>query len=345
MSSLKFFLVGLIFILAPIFVSADFQAAMQNYQKENYEVAYTEFESLAEIGNAEAIYNIGVMHYKGQFVKKDIVQAYVWMKLANSFDEYFKYSVVEKEIPENKKKDADIVYKKLNIEYGVKTISENYKPIFSNVLQRVSDEYPQILPILKIAPIYPPRAAERGREGIVLVSYEVLANGSVANVELVNQNPIDKDFTKQSIKAAKKFKYRAVNENRTLKHPISKLATNRFSFSLSFNGSKNKKRKKLSKIIAAVQEGSNEAQYLLAVEAPSLYGAKLDEEKKLELLLVSATNGHAKSQLELGFKLLNGNYCKVDIEKATKWIIKAAESGDEYAKKLVSRYSLLDEVQ
>ncbi len=63
------------------------------------------------------------------------------------------------------------------------------------------------LPIVKIAPMYPPVAQSRGIEGYCLVEYTVTTAGTVKDVTVVEADPKG-IFDKVSISAALKFKYR-----------------------------------------------------------------------------------------------------------------------------------------
>ena len=63
------------------------------------------------------------------------------------------------------------------------------------------------LPIVKIAPVYPPVAQNRGIEGHCLVEYTVTTTGTVKDVVVVEADPKG-IFDKVSIAAAMKFKYR-----------------------------------------------------------------------------------------------------------------------------------------
>ena len=63
------------------------------------------------------------------------------------------------------------------------------------------------LPIVKIAPVYPPVAQSRGIEGHCLVEYTVTAAGTTRDVVVIEAEPKG-IFNKVSIAAALKFKYR-----------------------------------------------------------------------------------------------------------------------------------------
>lgn len=65
----------------------------------------------------------------------------------------------------------------------------------------------EFLPIVKVAPQYPRRAASRGIEGYCTVEYTVTKNGSVKDPVVVDAQP-EGIFDRASIQAALKFKYK-----------------------------------------------------------------------------------------------------------------------------------------
>jgi bla regulator protein blaR1 len=77
-----------------------------------------------------------------------------------------------------------------------------------------SDSYnSEYLPIVKVAPVYPPRAVARGLEGYVVVRYTVNETGSTENVEVVESSSTL--FEQAAIESALKYKYRPRLENGT----------------------------------------------------------------------------------------------------------------------------------
>lgn len=64
------------------------------------------------------------------------------------------------------------------------------------------------LPLVKVAPAYPRRAASRGIEGYCIVEYTVTAQGATKGVELVADACSNSIFEKPSLEAAGKFKYK-----------------------------------------------------------------------------------------------------------------------------------------
>ena len=74
----------------------------------------------------------------------------------------------------------------------------------------------EYLPIVKVAPVYPRRALQRGIEGFVIVEFTVTKQGAVRDPIVVEANPSG-IFEQAAIDAAMKFKYkpRVVNGEAT----------------------------------------------------------------------------------------------------------------------------------
>jgi len=68
-----------------------------------------------------------------------------------------------------------------------------------------SGEY---LPIAKVAPMYPRRAARKGIEGHCTVVYSVKTDGTVKDVQAIESECTHNSFKKPSINAAKQFRYK-----------------------------------------------------------------------------------------------------------------------------------------
>lgn len=64
----------------------------------------------------------------------------------------------------------------------------------------------EYLPIVRVAPVYPARAAARGLEGYVIVRYTVTATGETRDVEVVESTSTL--FERAAVEAAQKFLYR-----------------------------------------------------------------------------------------------------------------------------------------
>ena len=75
-------LFGTIFGLSACGEAVDYEDAVAAYAAGDYRKAFRLLKGLAEQGNVDAQYNLGVMYYEGEGVPKDYVQAYAWTIIA-----------------------------------------------------------------------------------------------------------------------------------------------------------------------------------------------------------------------------------------------------------------------
>ncbi len=82
------------------------------------------------------------------------------------------------------------------------------------------------LPIVRVEPVYPRRALQRGIEGYVLLEFTVTETGSVENPEVVEADPPGV-FDRAAIQAALRFKYqpRVVDGEPIAVHGVQNLIT------------------------------------------------------------------------------------------------------------------------
>jgi protein TonB len=66
----------------------------------------------------------------------------------------------------------------------------------------------EYLPIVKVAPVYPRRALQKGLTGTCLVTYSVTTAGTVRDVSVVDGQCTDPVFERPSIEAARRFRYK-----------------------------------------------------------------------------------------------------------------------------------------
>lgn len=63
-----------------------------------------------------------------------------------------------------------------------------------------------LVPIVRVAPLYPGRASSRGMEGYVIVQFTVTATGTVTDAIVIESS--DSLFDRAALAAVRKFKYR-----------------------------------------------------------------------------------------------------------------------------------------
>ncbi len=92
----------------------------------------------------------------------------------------------------------------------------------------VGGSYSDIMPIVRINPVYPPDAAMTGTEGWVRVRFTIIQSGSVRNVRVLKSFPVNV-FDRSAVQAVSRWKYRPQMENG---EPVSVTHTTQLDFVL-----------------------------------------------------------------------------------------------------------------
>lgn len=64
-----------------------------------------------------------------------------------------------------------------------------------------------LVAMIRVAPVYPTRATSDGLEGYVIVEFDVMPDGSTANIRVIESS--HRVFERSAMNAAKKFRYKA----------------------------------------------------------------------------------------------------------------------------------------
>lgn len=99
--------------------------------------------------------------------------------------------------------DTNVDAVSTGIEIGMAPVTANVSVGGSGGFAASDGDY---LPIVKVAPIYPRRAQERGLSGYVIVEFTVTKLGTVIDAKIVETT--NSVFNRAAIKAALKFKYK-----------------------------------------------------------------------------------------------------------------------------------------
>jgi len=254
-------------LLSISFVNADLQDALKAYESENFESAHQQFLNLAQVGNADAFYNLGVMYYKGQHVDKDYKQAYAWMKLANQADDYFKYSAVGKKLQADSLIEAEEIFVGLDSNLGKGAFQEKFMPEYIIWKKGELDIRPP-KPLVKYAPMYPERALRKAIYGWAIMSFRVNPDGKTSDVEIINEYPKRYDFGRTAKKAIRKFKYEVWDTKKSNSAPYHYVInTIRFENNMS-----SQQRREFNNTVTDANTNNAKAQYLLSNHLNPVYG-------------------------------------------------------------------------
>ncbi len=314
---------------------ADLQSATLAYHQGHYQQAQQQFYQLAQLGNVDAIYNIGVMYLHGQGHEKNPAKAYAWFSLAADFGlaearDTARIIAKQSELQQQAFEDA---YTALLTQISFAKYDAELRP----ELSAPSVQQEPIRRSYTVEPSYPEHAYKNGLEGWVWIEFDIDKKGTVADITLVDSHPKN-IFDKALINAVKRWQYKASSGtlpyyNRSLIYHFTTFKGQQYQ--QSFQRQKKAYEREISELIDAAEQGNALVQYYIAnwLSSDQYNASKLlkyhwqGDMASSELLLTSARNGYANSQYRIGANLLRGDYGHADRVKALNWILLAAQNG------------------
>ena len=109
--------------------------------------------------------------------------------------------------PPPPKLDQDFDDQNINNDSSIK-VSSGISDFNFKIGSGISSGEGEYIPIVKVAPIYPQGALQRGIEGYCVVEYDVTEIGTVANPVVLDGECSSSLFKRASVRAAAKFKYK-----------------------------------------------------------------------------------------------------------------------------------------
>ncbi|PCI65639.1 MAG: hypothetical protein COB38_10950 [Gammaproteobacteria bacterium] len=322
----------LLIALLPFYATADFFNAINDYQNRKYKSAYNQFLEMAKMGETRSQFNLGVMFYNGQYVDKDINQAYAWLKLATENEaatdqEKQTFNQISSQIAQQKlaqKAFSDIE------NYSNKNLLVSLYPEFLNTQESNPDN---ATPLKIVQPKYPRNAAIRGLQGWVKYQFDLDIKGHPRNIILIESIPGD-TFVKNSLRAISKWRFQPSKDKAGAPIPTKNILYT-MEFKLSNTDNIQIKDSALRSAEDGHQQNHPHSTYQLALW--SKYGLIKDSSyNSTKLFLQSAVQGHPIAQFETGRSLVLGKGCKQDKSKGLIWLNRAASNGQAEAKEMLA---------
>lgn len=350
---LKIYLLALCTQLFSLPVWSSFEKGFQLYQNKQYEEAFKIFHSMAEIGEYNAMRNLGVMYFRGESVEKNPILGYAWVDTAEKalgLSEKRLSDTIFKTLSSDEKQQALTKAQEVYAQFNPEEIS---KRIFPTLLSDDEcEEGPK--PTKKVAPRYPSSAAKQGIMGQVMMEYSVTPEGYARDIMLLSAS--NKALVKAGAEAVRHFRYEPydVNEKKIYKR------RNLFSFLIPGDA----RVKGLEKIVDTLdkrklkaENGTAIDQYIYADYLSNVHQMKamlkkfsradkiklknrdknkvkqfsqaveLEYQEANKWLMASAKQGLPNAQFDLGLNMTQGWGCKTDVKNGHKWIEASAVGG------------------
>jgi TonB family protein len=342
--------------LMPLTCRADWYAAAEAAQKQDYARAFALYREIAELGHADAQENLAVMYVNGEGVKRDNVLGYAWAAIAleNGGGEAAKGIVTQLEPHLNPAARARIA--EVQAQFGKAALEERLLPQIT-----AASENPKYCKMRSVADpdyYYPSEAKRQGISGTVLVEVTVAHDGRARIARVWYSLPANL-FDEAGRQVAFASTYEPPKEN-----GVAVACTVRFKVQFAVGGGMGAATREQEKVIAAVrtkaeagdpssqltyafllqmrpemsdqvpvtnwtleaaQAGISAAQYLIGLQALSS-GPEKNQAKGRVWLQMAADAGLANAQAALALHLLRTN-AREDFGKAQDLLEKAAASG------------------
>lgn len=327
--------------LAWLFMSwqaaADFPTAKALFEKQEYELAKPQLETLAELGHLEAQFLLSRMYAEGLGVDPDMNLAYAWTLIARERE----HPQADKQYRQLRSKvssrlEAKEVFTSLNNQFGKNALHGNLYPSAN----RYVATNPRLKAISTPEPSYPSYFERAGVSAWAIVHYDVNEDGNTENATVVASFPVDA-LSEYVLAAVQNWKYEPPKD---LYGDAIRLEMQSHTFQIKapVNAKARKFEREnaeyLDAIRAAAEAESARYQYLYALLAENRIVSGVDA---MSWYLQAAINGFPKAQYRLAQCLVTGNGCDRDQNKAVNWLAISADGGDAKAAYLLAQ-ELLD---
>lgn len=316
-------------VLKSPIVFADLYSATTAYQSKNYKTAFRAFEQLAQLGNADAMYNLAVMSLHGQGTAPSKPKAYAWFMLASEFGLDDAQQTAQLVLQSYDDTQAMIdMYQTMQKIYSYDVTAKLLYP--SNTRNKKNQH--SLERTAYISPTYPDEARRLGLEGWVWAEFDIDDSGKVTNISIVDSHPKN-TFTLSIINALPHWKYltSAPISNRSLTYHFTTYKGKQYD--KSFHAQKLEYQREITKHIDAAEQGNGRIQYYISqwLSSEEYNASKLlkyhwrEPHADSALLLASAKNNYPLAQYKLATSLLSGSNSAEDQNVGLNWLHKAAE--------------------
>lgn len=325
-----------ILLLTTLTTQADFFEAQERYDQKDFTSAFNEFQKLAKLGNVKSQYNVAVMLSKGEGVQKNLIEAYAWASLVSSIDSYKPLaSYIKEQLPPVSISEANNLFEKYHKLYAL----ENSKVILGPIVEVDKDNNqidfsPELVFETRKPPMYPREMLQKHIQGWVNILFYLYPDGSVRDIQVVEQLPVDGAFHAAAIKSIESYKMHYEKDGIPIILDQPRAITQRINFTIKNSTFEftQKHKNYLNKLKINAEKGDLSSQYEYSVLQERFYINKEIDQKQINQWLFNASQeGIADAQYRLGMNIFNGKACRIEKQKGLDWIFLSAQIGSPYA--------------
>jgi len=332
---MKKLIISVLFLLSST-SQADFIDAQELYDQKDYSNAFNEFKKLAKLGNVKSQYNVAVMLSKGEGVEKNLIEAYAWASLVSNIKSYKPLtSYIKEQLPPANISDANTLFEKYHKLYAI----ENSKVILGPLVEVDKNNNqiastPELVFDSRNPPIYPREMLQKHIQGWVKILFYIYPDGSVRDIQVVEQLPVDGAFHAAAIKSIESYKMHYEKDGIQIKLDQPRAITQRINFYIKNSTFEftQKHKNYLNNLKINAEKGDLSSQYEYSVLQERFYINKEIDQKQINQWLFNASQeGIADAQYRLGMNIFDGKACRIEKQKGLDWIFLSAQIGNPYA--------------
>jgi uncharacterized protein len=330
--------ISALMVVACASAKADLASASAAYKAQDYPKALAEYRELAEIGNAQSQYILGIMYFNGQGTNRNQLVGYGWIRLAADAD----YAQAKEAEPKMRAEIADE-----NVERA-QGLLKRFAPdalnsrIYPKILENC--EYEDMVPAKRIQKsvsfdeaVYPAEPRRKGIEGSVNLELLIGVDGTVRDVNAFGGVPPGV-FEVAATQWAESWKYTPALQKG---NPTASTLTTMTIFKIdSSTADYSKANGYVKELRHKAEQGEAAYQYTYALILAGHPHYKKPWSESLPWFLKAAQAGMAPAQYRVGLSLLRGQGCEKDLVKAREWLLLAAQQAHPEAQVELARLSL-----
>lgn len=300
-------------------VAADFDSAVRSYQAGRMDEAFQEFLALAELGKADAQYNVGFMYLRGEGAIRSNARGYAWIKLAADGGNGMA-KTLEAQLRPVFAEDAAAIVADIESRHGLAAVRRDQLPEVLPNCEYSTRTPPRLGTRTRVA--YPLDAASMGTEGWMVVEFSIAPDGTAREYLVLNSNRADL-WHPAVQRAMREWRWEpAMQDGR----PVWSRHVMMFKFIIE-DGEMPWLTALMAEIEGKAEAGDRVAQYTYAVVLAGHHKFRKPWSEVLPWIERSALSGYAPAEFQLGMSLLDGRGCRADRDKALFWLQRAAAAG------------------
>jgi uncharacterized protein len=334
------FLIGLAGLLAAPVARADLYAAIQAYEKKEFETAFGLFRELAELGQADAQENLAIMYVNGEGVARDNIAGFAWASIARDNGAGAAAKGIIDQLEPHMTAKARQRVEAISSQFGRTALEQKLMPkVFpgTNFAEQTTP-----CKLSKVAANdYPATARNAGIQGHVYMEYTVMPDGRARNPRVIYAVPADV-FESSARRLILKSEFTPATQKNV---PVPCTTGVMIQYKMSGIGQSDYAELNvfLKKKLKEAESGDPRAQMVYGLLITGLPQVRKPRGDAMPYFVKAAQAGVPTAQFLVGYSSMLGWGCECNEPKGMVWLQRAASADQADAQVMLANYMLRGE--